>query len=149
MASPSDLTIISVIFSKKTENQIKLNAALVKAVNPTSTFRWLLGYNYSESFPQPSQLEPNSFFAVIECINNDLDYDANSNKPTLEAGDKHGLALNILFEKVESRYLLVLDPDFYVVRKGWIDTVLNHMKKYETTAQRNFKWSRCNYFVGP
>lgn len=45
----------------------------------------------------------------------------------------HGLALNKALSFVKNRFLLVLDPDFFIVRKNWIRDVTEYMisKKLE------------------
>lgn len=41
----------------------------------------------------------------------------------------HAAALQVALEAVHERYVIVMDPDFYVVRPGWIDEVIDHMAK--------------------
>ncbi len=40
----------------------------------------------------------------------------------------HAAALNLALPQVGSRFLLVLDPDFFVIRPGWIADCLHHMR---------------------
>lgn len=65
---------------------------------------------------------------------------------------QHAAALNHFChtQSVESRFLLVLDPDFYVIRDHWIRDVLRHMKSNHLTffgAPWHPKWySKYRYF---
>jgi hypothetical protein len=43
----------------------------------------------------------------------------------------HGEALDALLPHIETRFLLALDPDFYVVMPHWIELVLAHMERAE------------------
>ncbi len=44
---------------------------------------------------------------------------------------QHADALNNFFktQKISQRYVLIIDPDFYVVRKNWIERILDEMDK--------------------
>ena len=42
---------------------------------------------------------------------------------------QHTEALHKCFEHVRTRFLLVLDPDFYIVRPHWLRDVLGHMQR--------------------
>ena len=45
----------------------------------------------------------------------------------------HTEALQNTLRHVRTRFLLVLDPDFYIVRDGWCDEILTHMLRHELT----------------
>ncbi len=47
--------------------------------------------------------------------------------PNSKASYHHTEALHKTLEHVETRFLLVLDPDFYVIRPNWWDDVIDHM----------------------
>ncbi len=40
----------------------------------------------------------------------------------------HAAGLNLAMAEVRTRYAVVMDPDFYVVRPGWIAEVIGHMR---------------------
>jgi hypothetical protein len=48
-----------------------------------------------------------------------------------KASYQHGRALNAFLSHVNSRYLLICDPDFFVVANDWIDNILKHMQESE------------------
>jgi len=39
----------------------------------------------------------------------------------------HAAALQLAIAAAQERYVIIMDPDFYVIRPGWIDEVLGHM----------------------
>lgn len=39
----------------------------------------------------------------------------------------HALALEKALHKVKTRFVLFMDPDFFVLRTGWVETVLSHV----------------------
>ena len=43
----------------------------------------------------------------------------------------HGTALNEAVKHVNTRYLLILDPDFFIVKTDWIKTILDYMAKHK------------------
>jgi hypothetical protein len=45
----------------------------------------------------------------------------------------HAAALNAFLQAgyIDSRYLLIVDPDFYILRKGWIGEVISYMSEKE------------------
>ncbi len=43
----------------------------------------------------------------------------------------HGLALQACLQNLKTRYVLVLDPDFYLVRQDWVSIILGHMARNE------------------
>jgi hypothetical protein len=54
-----------------------------------------------------------------------------STETSLGASHQHAKALNTLVRKTETRYLLVLDPDFYILRPDWVDAIPEYMDKRE------------------
>ena len=39
----------------------------------------------------------------------------------------HGRAMNLLVDYIRSRFVLFCDPDFYIVKTGWVSEILKHM----------------------
>jgi hypothetical protein len=54
-----------------------------------------------------------------------------STETSLGASYQHADALNTLVRKTETRFLLVLDPDFYILRPDWVDAIPEYMDKHE------------------
>jgi hypothetical protein len=62
----------------------------------------------------------------------------------------HASGLNIALENVKTRYAIVIDPDFYVVRPGWVREIIDHMTKNDLAvfgAPWNPRWyQKFRYF---
>ncbi len=62
----------------------------------------------------------------------------------------HAAGLNLALEQVRSRYAVVLDPDLYVVRPGWLPEVIRHMSERDLAvfgAPWNPRWyQKFRYF---
>lgn len=62
----------------------------------------------------------------------------------------HASGLNIALENVKTRYAIVIDPDFYVVRPNWVREILAHMQKNDLAvfgAPWNPRWyQKFRYF---
>ncbi len=68
----------------------------------------------------------------------------------------HAAGLNRALERVATRYALVIDPDFYVVRPGWIAEVLAHVRAEDLAAfgapwnprwYQKFRYFPCTHFM--
>lgn len=109
------LTICSVSFHSAP--YLKLNRQLTVALNPESRWSWII----VENTPADSKDKVcDDGFIVLEGI------------PQTFAGPAsgsyhHGTALNRTLSKIKTRFALFLDPDFYIVRPGWMDEVIQHM----------------------
>ena len=40
----------------------------------------------------------------------------------------HAESLGLALEGADTRFVIIMDPDFYVIRRGWIGDILGHMK---------------------
>ncbi len=58
-----------------------------------------------------------------------LDGSPSFSTPWDEGSYHHSLGLTLALPHVQTRYLLVLDPDFYICRRDWIDWVLGDMER--------------------
>ncbi len=117
-----ELTICSV--SYKSGAYLELNREITRTLNPESPHRWLIAENTPEDLPYRLELSSDPRFTVIqgpEPIERPKALKAT-------ASYHHASALNLLISQVNTRYALVLDPDFFVVRPQWIQQVLSHMQ---------------------
>jgi len=113
-----DLTICTVAYNSA--DWIHLNARLVNVLNPNTNYHWIIVEN---SPPESAKriftpMTPN--MSIVEGAEIEPDRYA---VPSYH----HGSGLNIGIQGVNTRYLLVLDPDFYIIQKGWIASVLQYM----------------------
>ncbi len=123
-ASPQardSLTIGSVAYRSRA--YLELNVELTRKLNPSLDLaRWLVVDNtpIGEDGRMP---KTDARFEMLPGVK----------KPPLVKGHaslQHGKALNRVVTSSKSRFLLLMDPDFFVVRKDWVSAVVEHMKKH-------------------
>lgn len=118
------LSICTVSYESAT--WLALNRELVTLLNPNATFRWWVAENTPEGGPE--RLEPHT-------AGFDVAPGAPFEPRPYGAGSYHHAAgLARLLPHVESRFLLVLDPDFFIVRREWISEVLQYMVSAEVAV---------------
>lgn len=145
MGSNSELTIISVFHDNYTKRLIELNESLVRKLNPTASREWLVGDN---SLPEDAVGESNRksnlnnkdrLFSPERAVK----FDQTKFKTIRSYGytfnaQSHGKfwaayseadGLRQCFKEIKTRFLVVLDNDFYIVRPEWIGEILLHMKE--------------------
>jgi hypothetical protein len=108
-----DLTICTV--SYHSASLLDLNLNLTRELNPTGHFRWIVVDNnndFRNDDPQRFQL---------------LRGDPCANQGKLRGSYHHAQSLNKALKYVTTRYVLVIDPDFFIIRQNWIRDVLAHM----------------------
>lgn len=116
MTPSSSLTICTV--SYHSASLLDLNLTLTKELNPASRFRWLVVDNNND-FPQGATLD-------VELITGDPCI----NQGKLRGSYHHAQALNKALNHVTTRYVLVIDPDFFIFREHWVNDVLEYMERY-------------------
>ena len=115
------LTILTV--SYKSADLLRLNLALVNSLNSSDTYRWLIVENTAAG--DPAKLpDTEQGFSVIQGPPHNPDIFA--------AGSyHHAEGLNLGIEHVDTPYVLVLDPDFFITRKAWMENTIAHMQKQQ------------------
>lgn len=114
--APPRLTICTVSFGH--EELIEMNARLAARLNPDfcSEVAWWVADNAADGALERSGISHPA-----------IQVRPGSSDTSLGASHHHALAMNALVAQVRSRFLLVLDPDFYLLAPGWVDRVLSHM----------------------
>lgn len=110
------LTICSVAFRAKT--WLDLNHQLMGRLNPEAPQpEWLLFDNNTE---HSEMIDPHdSRFRVVRPAGRDIDM-----------GYEHALGIGTLLSKVRTRFLLIQDPDCFIVRPDWIRDVTGYMDRH-------------------
>ncbi len=112
-APDQSLTVLSVKYGSS--QLLKRNAALVRRLNPSAAYTWIAVNN---------DLEPgfaaDASFRVIPGATRRLRGDRGSYH--------HAAGLMLGLAEVRTRFVLLLDHDFFVVRPGWIADLLEHMQ---------------------
>lgn len=115
------LTISSVYHSSATRDLLKFNLALTKELNPGIDFNWVVADNSLGTVPG---LDPQLGFTVIPGARRI------KNVPSWARGSYHHAAgIHKTIPHLKTRFALVLDSDFFLVRPGWIAGVIEHMLK--------------------
>ena len=111
------ITIASVLFKNRT--YFEINRDLTRQLNPDTPHQWLLADN--ELGANFSLQEPD--IEVIQGVQPVRTKDAGSLH--------HARALQKCLEAVETRFVLLLDPDFFVLRPRWIVDTIEHMQRHQ------------------
>ena len=110
------LTIISVKFGSS--QWLEKNLAFSQALNPDTTAQWLIVNNDNDSNFRSSQV-------VLPAM------------PRVNHQDKgsyhHAAAIMSALGLVKTRFLLVLDHDFFILRHDWMNQIIEHMMARELT----------------
>jgi hypothetical protein len=120
-----DLTICAVIY--KNTSILKKNIEITSLLNENAHVQWLLIDNTLRLDTQKS------FSEVVNDIRKRntfifLKGEKYKKYPYASGSYHHGAAINKALKYVSSKYLLILDPDFIIIRKNWIKSVINFMR---------------------
>jgi hypothetical protein len=108
------VTIISAVYGEPACWQ--RNLGLVTALNPEPAWRWIVVDNSDEPVLEP----PEDTRATVL---------RGSPNPRVRDGGSlhHAMALEMGLARAETRHVLLMDHDFFVMRRGWIAAVLGQM----------------------
>jgi hypothetical protein len=114
----ADLTICTVSYNSA--DWMNLNVQLVNALNPDTNYNWVIVENSPPDSAKRISTPMTPNMKILEGAEIEQDRYA-------PGSHHHGSGLNIGIQGVHTRYLLVLDPDFYIIKKDWIASVLQYM----------------------
>lgn len=112
------LTLLSVKYGDPVH--LRRNAALCRRLNPDAPYTWIVVNN---DFDHQFALEVAAEFAGDVRVVPGAQRVANSDRGSAH----HAAGIMAGLRMVQSRYLLVVDHDFYVVRPQWIRSLLEHV----------------------
>lgn len=113
--SSQNITFCTVSFGD--EEYIRFNQKLSRDLNQGANYQWLVGEN------KPT----NSGFRMNEGSN--LEIIEGASNETLIPSYHHTTTLNRLLKSVRTRFVCIIDPDFFILQKNWVTSVINHMLK--------------------
>lgn len=116
--SSADLTICSVSFDSTF--YLDLNQRLVQRLNTSDNWRWLIVENSASH--AADAVSGDDRVSVVAGGPPDPSIDSR-----IRGSYHHAAALNSILSHVSTRFVLLLDPDFYIVRSEWIGEILNDM----------------------
>lgn len=120
----ADIAIVTVS-GPADEAYIRLNISAIRNRNPDLSFPIHVIDNgkYAQA--------PNAITSTLDAILHD-GVAQNMQLPAhYRASYHHADALNYFFktQRIDARYVLIMDPDFYVLREHWIAAMLSHMHR--------------------
>lgn len=115
----TDVTALSVFFGG--ESLLYLNGQLSDSMNRGLPFRWIAVDNGNNV--QPNLLDRSRFDIVTGPP--DIPFEISRDRGSLH----HSQGLMLGKQHVTTRFLVIIDPDFYVVWDDWMTEVLTHMEK--------------------
>lgn len=119
--SGTSLTILTVVIEKHYPYVFE-QLELISALNPDRDFRMMVVDN--TSMEEPGLRVDDDRCVVVSGIDTkDLP------KGEARGSYHHAGALNSVIRQVDTRYVLVLDPDLFVVYRNWIAECLEHMRR--------------------
>ena len=105
-----DISLVSVIYSKNSYLKFKKNYELVNKTNDTDRWIWYVGINNNLDIRGIDLISNNN----IKYFNGvDINY---SIPPSIRGSYNHGECLNKILYKINSKYLLIMDYDFYIIK---------------------------------
>lgn len=115
-----ELTICTVSYGHK--SLIEANIDFVKKMNSGISVSWVIVENTPDGKEGGLAIGENGNIRVIKGIPNNF-------RIVGSASYHHASGLNMAIKEVKTAYVLVLDPDFYIVKNNWAQEVMEHMKK--------------------
>ena len=108
--------------SYKSAPYVALNQRLTRFLNPGTAVQWIVVTNDTK---KPARVAPQ--LAADTVLLGRAPADRSQDFPK---GRHHAAGLQQIIERVATRFLLVLDPDFFIVRPNWIADCLAHMETH-------------------
>jgi hypothetical protein len=106
--------------SYKSAPYVALNQRLTRFLNPATPVQWIVVTNDTK---KPARIVPQVASDTVLLGRAPVDRSLDFPK-----GRHHAAGLHRIIEHVATRFLLVLDPDFFIVRRNWIADCLGHME---------------------
>jgi hypothetical protein len=105
--------------SYRSGQYVALNQRLTRFLNPDAPVQWIVVANDTKK-PQRLACQVDKGTKVLEKAPVDRSKD-------FPKGAHHAGGLQKVIATATTRFLLLIDPDFFIVRRGWIDDCLTHM----------------------
>ena len=137
----ASLTVCTVSYSS--QHFIEFNWRVTKYLNSETPIKWIIGQNtpLGEKFDLPTQ---------------DIQIVPGFEAPTsreMAASYHHAITLNKIIACADTHFLLVIDPDFYIVKRDWIADITQYMLSQRLSffgAPWHPRWERkYRYFPSP
>jgi hypothetical protein len=136
-AQPAQLTILTVVLNGHYP-YVRQQLELIEALNPGTPFKLVVVDNSSHGEPELKIDDPRC--EVIGGVEPDMTLPEHG-----RGSYHHAAALKLGLARVATPWLLVLDPDFFVLYRNWIAEVIEHMRARRLKlfgAPWHYAWSR-------
>ncbi len=117
---------VTIMITGRTKNAqlVSQNLELIKQLNPNTEYKSLVVDNSIDETGLIEELKPYPEVKIVP---------GPAPIPGIPANNvgsyRHAQALNTGIANVHTRYLIVVDPDMFVVRKNWINDVIEQMQR--------------------
>lgn len=110
-----DCTVVAVSFNSRW--CIAENVRLAAGLNQGAILPWIV----VENSPQDSSERYESINPAIQVV------DGDPKPPDKSTSWHHAQSLHRALESVSTRYVVLIDPDYFVIRPEWVEDITNHM----------------------
>lgn len=118
-----ELTICSVYHSQLSRKLLELNRDFTKQLNPNQNFIWIAVDNTPEGIVDRLKDK----FSIVRGIK--FSEISGFIPKGMEGSYHHAAAINRALKEVKTRFVLILDNDFYIIRPDWIKKIIEHIKR--------------------
>ena len=126
----NELTICSVYHSARSKHFLELSRELTESLNDRRDWSWVVMDNtpadYAEERLDSSKFRVVRGIPMTECVKTLALWQLG-----MRTSYHHVSAINNTLPHITTRFALILDNDFFIVRKNWIRVILQHMKNKE------------------
>jgi hypothetical protein len=112
------ITICTVSFGHK--RLIEMNVELTKKMNPNQVVHWVIVENTPDEKGDTFSVGEKEDILVVKGIKNNF-------KGIGSASYHHAFGLNSAIKEVKTKYALILDPDFFIIKKNWVNEIIEFM----------------------
>lgn len=125
MSNNHSVTICSVYHSEQNKKLLELNYDLTRLLNPNTELHWIAADN---TLPGAVERIDEKKFVLMPGIRKEemppLDI------PATIGSFHHAMAINKQLAGIKSKFVLILDSDFYILRPNWIHEILAYMQEH-------------------
>lgn len=125
----NELTLCSVYHSSPSKHFLELNRDLTESLNARRDFSWIAVDNTPHDFKE-EKLDSTRFRILRGVPLAEYQKTLEPWQEGFKTSMHVGYALNMALKQVDTRFAVILDGDFYIVRQEWMTEVISHMKKH-------------------
>ena len=125
----SDLTLLTTVATNSDIEQFDMNYNLIRSLNPDINFKWLITDNTKlDGNNMDVDWSNYSFVEVFDGFSMDFIKKEFSIEKDGYSNYRHGYCLNYLISQVNTKFFVIIDPDFFVFKEDWLSNITGYMK---------------------